>query len=592
MNSPIIIKPGGRCSIPDCCVFVDVEPSVREVRAYGKHRVHEFGVGAATCCHLTDGHITDKASLIFRRASTFWAWLGEVRDHHKSTWVFAHNLGYDLTLLGFWDLLSASSDAVTCCVLEDPPTIISIRRGRKLIRFVDVLNYWRLSVSAMATGCCSSAAPKLADTEPQSPDSCRCQQHVEVIETCILRLIATVREMSLCSFRPTAASLAWGAYTKCFLPMSLHPHCNEHARRLERAAYFGGRVEAHCIGLISEPVSVLDCNSLYPSVMATRHYPTALYSYTRMLSTGDLRRAMEDFDVIAHVDLYGSHRPFPSATDNGICYCTDSGSYFMAGPELAAAYQDACVRRVHAAALYHRADIFTSFVDHFYRLKLAAYRTANKALLMLWKLFLNSLYGKFAQKGRCWTHDPQIISPGKFRYWWHRMPGESAPIRCRSINGRVERRAPGVEPRNAMPAIAALVTSAGRCVLEGYLRLAGPQNALYCDTDSVHTLLPGRERLAACGAINAEQLGLLREVIRGDSAYYWGHQHYRVGEHTVCSAIKPTAVQVADGVYLQDAMAGVETVLQSQTLDRVSVSDRVVDTNPRVRHVHRQTNTA
>jgi hypothetical protein len=261
-------------------VFLDVEPVVKARDSAGKHRTHTFGVGYASCCHLRKGILESKEVIRFNRPFAFFSWLDAVRDRHKATWVFAHNLGYDLTLLGFWDRLSLDDASIRFAVLEDPPTIIVVKHGCKLIRFVDVMNYWRLSVADLAASVTYGQSAGGNSLCPLAGAAPRCQYHVEVIESCILRLIATVSEMSLCSWQTTAASLAWGVFRKCFLEMNLHPHCNEHARRLERASYFGGRVEARSIGLISEPVSVLDVNSLYPSVMASHSYPTgpAIYA--------------------------------------------------------------------------------------------------------------------------------------------------------------------------------------------------------------------------------------------------------------------------------------------------------------------------
>lgn len=585
MPQPYILKPGGAASIPDRVVFVDTEPVVCRSSGDDRRRTHRLGVGVADCCYLSGGSLVDCERLVFTRQFTFWAWLDEVRDRHKATWVFAHNLGYDLTLLGFWDMLTAGSDTLVTAVLEDPPTILTIRRQGKLLKFVDVLNYWRLSVTDLACGLSSPHDEERSYRDLHHPDADHCCYHVEVIKRCILNLIATVRETSLCSLRTTAASLSWGAFVKCFLGTKLRPHGNAYAKLLERKAYFGGRVGARSIGFVPEPVTILDANSLYPSVMLSEQYPTDLFTYTEMISTGDLRRALEDFCCVAHVDLCNGHPMFPRQSVAGVSYSDRAGTFYLAGPELVAAYRAASVKRVYAAALYHRSDLFSGFVTHFYRLKTAAAREGNKPLLMLWKMFLNCLHGKFAQRGRKWVRDRSIVAPFQYGYWWHHVIGQGKPIRCRVIAGVVERRADGPEPTAAFPAVAATCTAAARCVLANYLDLAGSSNALYWDTDSVHTLAAGRARLAAAGYLDSYAIGKLKEVCSGADAYYWGHQHYRVGNHFVCSAIKPTALQVADGVFLQDARAGVESVLQSQALNEVSVVDRVIDTNPRGRHV-------
>lgn len=588
----ITLRPGGGHSIPERCIFVDVEPVISQARAPHGVKVHRFGVGYASVCSLSSGELYRSVGVNLECPDDFWKFLATKRDLHKCTWVFGHNLGYDLTLLKIWDWLDSGAATLVDCVLEDPPTIITVRMGKRLVKFVDTLNYWRLSVPDLAKCMQSTRVDMVQGLSRQSPDSEVCKWHVSVIEQAVLRLIHRTSEMLHCSFRATAASLSWAAWKSCFLAKKLPLHSQPLARKLERASYFGGRVLVERVGSIREPVSVLDVQSLYPSVMATSDLPCRLVKHTRLLKPAELAAALRDYDAVADVSLgYGCYN-FPVRTAGVPDFSNDPGRTCLAGDELRLAANSGQIRYVHEATLYQRCNIFASFVRHFWRLRKSATEAGNRADAMIWKLFLNSLYGKFAQKGRRWSDAPHIFSRGRYKYWWHTLAGSKSFVRCRDLAGKVETEETGPEPQQAAPAIAAAITANARVRMETDFHICGAANVLYSDTDSIHTLLPGRERLERVGRVRAGVLGFLRQVTHGHNATYWGRQHYKVGNTLVCSGLKATAVEVSDGIYLQDARQGIEHSLEMGNLSEVVVADRFVDLSDRSIHAINQADLA
>lgn len=587
MSRTITLKPGGGNAIPERVICFDVEPYVRPGHSNTGAVVHTFGCGYVSVCRLSSGNLVDRTGAHLALPVSLWDILERSRDKHKCTWVFAHNLGYDLTLIGFWDWLVRSGAELVSCVLEDPPTVITIRLGRRLIRFVDILNYWRLSVADLAAGLSSPVERNVNNADLQTDPHSNCKYHTEVIEQCMLSLIRRVSEMSLCSFRATAASLSWSAFVKCFLGAPLSISCSTSSRQLERAAYYGGRVQCSRLGFVPEKVTVLDANSLYPSVMADHEYPCRLLKHHRGLRPSELRAALEYYDGVADVELDSLHFPVPVRSVSGTVYMHGACRTSLAGDELRHAARTAGIRRVYEASLFERRDLFSGFVTHFYDLKARATAEFHPADVMIYKLLLNSLHGKFAQKGHTWQHDKTIQTSKPYHYWWKSTANVPGYLRCRAIAGRVEKRLPGPDPRQCMPAISAAVAANARTVLEQDISLAGSSNVLYCDTDSLHCVDRGKRRLETVGRIAPGAIGCLREVVSGSTAYYWGHQYYRVGGTIVCSGLKPTAQQVADGLYLQDAVTGIERTLETGILNQVVVSQRLLNMSERSNAAHR-----
>lgn len=583
MSRSLILKPGGACRLPSVVVFVDCEPCVSSGSGSTSVSTHSFSAGYATVCRLSGGKVDSKISIAFKEPSTFWNLLEKNRDKEKATWVFGHNIGYDLTLLGFWDWLASVDATLVSCCIDDPPTLITLRWRKRLVKFVDVMNYWRLSVRDLSLSCLSHPREDRQRSGLQSFEPGNCQHDVEVIESCMLRLISHLSETRCCSLRPTAASLSWAVYRKSFQPTTLSVSLGHMERTLARSAYFGGRVSVFASGLIREEVHGLDCNSMYPAVMKDNIYPCRLLSHPCGMRPADLRAALKDYDAIATVDLWPGEYPYPCRTASGIDYVRGVATATLAGDELRLAGNRADIKAVRDCYLYDRADLFSSFVSHYFVRKTDAAKAGNRADLMIYKMILNCLHGKFAQRGHNWVPTPEIIARGYYAYWWHKRSGASTVIRHRSIAGVVEAQEEGEQPKHCFPAISACITAAARVVLEKDISAAGPHNVLYCDTDSLHTLGDGLNMLTRVGRMDAAKLGHYRVLVSGDSAHYYGRQHYRIGDHRVCSCIKPDSVEISDGVYLQDSYQGVERCLETGTLNRVNVSRRVIDMNQRSR---------
>lgn len=329
-------------------------------------------------------------------------------------------------------------------------------------------------------------------------------------------------------------------------------------------------------GAVQESVAVLDANSMYPYVMAAEAHPHKLIAYFEEGSKRVLYQALRRYWCVADVDLAGGHPPLPMSTTKGPVSLRSAGRAVLCGQELAAARDAACITTVRRLAVYEVADLFSGYVGYLYPRKLAARQAGNEAEADFYKLLLNGLYGKFAQKGVRWKDDETATAGDRYAYWYRRLPCSGRLQRCRRIGGVGQVLEEGHEPRNSFPAIAAGITAASRTELQRTIDLAGESNCLYCDTDSIHTTARGRARLDRAGACHPARLGGWKEEAVGPDAYYWGQKHYRVGDLWTCNYLAASAREIAHGTFLQDSYSGLETILATGTVDRVTVQERQI----------------
>lgn len=310
--------------------------------------------------------------------------------------------------------------------------------------------------------------------------------------------------------------------------------------------FYGGRTEVFQMYAnakkLKKEIHYYDVTSLYPSVYA--HYPLPVGNPNHLVGTNiDMRR----FHPTASDRYYGFARVkvVPRKSDMiGLLPQRDASSgrlffpvYPMEGcwgtEELYLAMQNGyVVEQVYE--LYEWDDRnrsschFAAYVNYFFQLKqeaegwkklgassdspseeeqnqlveslyiqngyLAKIRPhkvrKNAVLRSLAKLYLNSLWGKFAQKSAKTQHTT-IYGTQQFLSLWNHKQVDQSSCKFREISPGVYKTSYNVKNEFISPVrhgnlfIAAKVTETARCVLHRKMLDVGPENIIYCDTDSI-----------------------------------------------------------------------------------------------------------
>jgi len=563
----------GECT-PQRVIVFQVAPSVH-ADGDGYHE-HTLLCGSARVYYLSHGDIADTESLDFCRPEQLWARVDSWLCRDRTTWLYGHSLAYQLTLLDYWRQLDRPSDRLLWCVLEDPPTIIHALRGRRSLKLVDLANYIRLPLPVLLGGRTGWSEWALDPGASIYDHIAWCRKVAGRLGELICRMINTVACAMKCTWQSTAASLAWALYRRQYLKTTVWVHGHAPALALEKKALSGGQLNMWRIGLVSSPTFALDVNSLYPSIMAQGATPNKLVRYTEYATPDDLRAYVSRYYCVADVDVEIPPYGLPSHAAGVAGTSTARGRYCLCGQELADVARDGMVWACYRLACYETADLFSDYVAGLYPRKRAAQRDGDEAGAWLFKLLLNSLAGKFAQRSRRWLDVADVLSPCRWGYWWRRLVGHSEPQRMRTLAGQVQRLEEGGFKRDSCPVITAAICSAGRSRLRDLCGLVPYPGPHYCDTDSLHCGTDGLLALQAAGLCHPSDLGKLKTVCSGPDAYYWSPKNYRIGEYSVSNVVMIGAKRLDDGYWLQQAKMGIQRTLAMGLLDRVIFHEREV----------------
>lgn len=173
---------------------------------------------------------------------------------------------------------------------------------------------------------------------------------------------------------------------------------------------------------------------------------------------------------------------------------------------------------------YHWYPWLREFSVHFYEKK----KEADEPHRTLYKLILNSLYGKFGQRrvGRkLATEEPNKL--------YKAYPIEISPGEFREIFDFEESRV----VQHSFPVVSSLITLRSRVHLHKLLTTDGVGYPIYCDTDSVHFAVEVGDRTLEC----TEELGGLKLEAEGRGVYV-AKKVYQLGDKIRCKGIPPSAI--------------------------------------------------
>lgn len=467
--------------------------------------------------------------------------------------VFAHNWAFDLPVLGGFERLAGRGWEIKSTVLDSPPFLAELRRGDKTMLLIDTLNYFPFSLAALGR---ELGLPKLTMPAQGSPTHEvweYCARDVEILARVVIEWFRTIKEDEWGSWGITIAQQAWNLYRHRHYHTPIHVHDDAEVLRWERQAYMGGRTECFKIGKISGPLYDLDVNSLYPSVMSSGEFPVKLLS--KGVGVDGYREAMNypERIVLAHVLVSTTIPAYPKRSASGLIFPVGRYWTWLCGPELRWAHEHGNIVDVQEWATYQSAPIFRDYVNYLYPLRLKYKERGETYRAFLCKLLLNSLYGKFGQRGYRWdvTRKAHADDPPQ---WSERDLVTGEVMRYRRVADVVQCLTRDDEWRHSCPIIAACVTSYGRMRLWGYMMHAGLDNVYYCDTDSLLVNDDGYNRLARY--IDPSRLGALRLVKQVGEATIYTPKDYILDGTVKRKGIRPNAEEIAPGVYRQEQFVG------------------------------------
>lgn len=544
---------------PSNLVFFDSEswrpgptnkPNVKELR---------LRLWSAIALRLEGDRITRRVHAQGRTEEEFWTFLDSRCHPRLPLWAFAHNLGFDLTLLDYWHQQRQGRYTIgpverppnprtgrprkpwvgKLC-LEARPTFLVCRGPSGTLKMVCTGNYWPGSVEDMGQSFGLAKVPLPDWDAPEDAWFARCDRDVEILEAAVVDLIKrwvgddsgtfqlTAPALAMRNFMHTAPFRAKGRDTPNLVIEPEHP-----AIPMERDSLYGGRFEAFKVGQLPGPVYHLDVNSCYLSAMEDGLFPVCHRGPLLDPTPDGLWRAMQAYGAVARVLINATGDTYPIRLEKPPAVLHATGRFWttLTGAELLRALDSGHVDAVEKAWLFSLGPLFKGWARKWHDRKIEAEKNNDRAGRDYAKLIGLSLYGKWSQHGFGW-HDRPELGPDPFDRRWAVHDVDEGTIRTyRAVAGVVQEWCEHTPPRHLFPAISAYVSAMVRERMRTTIAGCPERSVYYLGADSLIVSQEGYDSLVARGLVDPQALGLFKVKGAYSSAEVRGANVYRLGDH-------------------------------------------------------------
>lgn len=517
-------------------------------------------------------HADSEQWLSFTDCETFWQFVFSHSADKQKLWCIARNINFDFTVLQGWKYLKANGYKLKFFYCSGTTVIISVYKKGSSLVLLDSMNWFVESLEKTGV---RIGIPKMHvdfDKVNDSDLSVYCKNDVRIELENFRLFIKFLESNTISRLCYTRGSTAMAAYLFRHYNTPIFIHNNSEAIDLEREAYKGGRVECFRLGEFHEgPYTVVDVNSLYPFAMRDNEYPCCYERQERYPTGSEFAEYLKTYAVVAKV-IVDTQEPVYAVRGERTFFPVGRFIASLCTPELLYAQQAGHLIKVIHCVLYNKADLFRSFVDTFYQMRLRFKAEGVDEYVELCKKILNSLYGKFGQKAEEWTKIGECPDePDRYEYLiYAESPGMHS---IRYLMGQCFELTRQGESYDSFPAIAAHVTAYGRLALWRLMKKAGSGNYFYCDTDSLIVNARGLRRLKS--EMSDTELGKLKVVETMNRMAIYGLKDYETGQKIVTKGIRSNAEKLSEGVYKQDRWPSIQGMLRSGKGDVYTVSKTI-----------------
>jgi hypothetical protein len=541
-------------------LFTDTETVGKRLEDGSDEQILRLGAA----CYWERPHSSNRERIewhSYRSVDEFWEIVDSYSADRTRLVLFAHNVGFDLQVLGGPTTLRAHGWIIRKAIIDSPRFIFKARRGSQSLWILDWFNYFRGSLAFAGELVGVPKLPMPTDTSDDQAWAVYCRNDVLVLFSAVRRYVEFLSRYDLGAFAYTLAGQSLNAYRHRFMEASIFIHTDRKAIAIERQAYFGGRTEIFRQGrLPTDLYAYVDINSAYASVMHDNEFPTALVGVVPTCSVERLELLCQKYAVIAEVGLEVTSPLFPLRAEQRLCFPVGTYRTTLPTPELEIALTRGLVKSVGALTIYRKAAIFRNWVEEIYELRKDAKAQGDALWDELLKRLMNSLFGKFGQLNDEWEFVED--EPGEpDRIWTEYNLDMETRETFRRLGGVKERSIGNREGYNSFVAIAAQVTSYGRALLLKYIEQAGFSNVFYCDTDSLIVNKQGLENLK--DSLSPSKLGALKLEGQASDVILNAPKNYVFGELSRHKGRRKDAVELPDRRYRQTQFVSLQGALRA-----------------------------
>ena len=415
------VRPAGKTRTPAAVIFIDSESWSTTGSQYETHILRCWD---ACIVHRRDRRRQGQADWAAgTTAATSAATIDEWASRGEATWLYAHNVTFDLIVTGLarelvalgWELSSrfGTTAGSMWCVLHKGGRVSErrdrqIRDGQPAVRvkwahtltIADSCSLFpgRLQDLAPLTGIVKPLLPSGDDSETAWAN--RCHADTDILRTLVLSLMDWWDAHDLGPWSVSGAGLAWQTYRRTLTPRQLVIDHDPSIIAWERQAVYGGRRDVFRLGdLVPGRYGEVDFTAAYPTIAASCPLPAKVACKVNDTHRAAALKGRVPSGMLAEVTIDTDSPRWPVRACGRVFYPVGRFRTVLAAPDIKAAAEAGCLAGVHDGYLY----VMTGHLRPWARQVLGWAKAGDGGTpgpVKVWaKLASRAVIGKFAQRG-------------------------------------------------------------------------------------------------------------------------------------------------------------------------------------------------
>lgn len=407
-------------------------------------------------------------------------------------WVFAHNLGFDLTVTALPFVLIERGWQLDAFNLGDESCWWTLAREDRRLLLTDSWSWLRCPLEDAARDVGRRKVKLPDESAPLLEWLRRCRGDVLILDRVMCTILDWWDDQQLGRFGITGASCGWSAMKQLAPARTLLVGPEPERTAFERRAVYGGRKEVYRVG---EYAGGWFADYDFVSAYATtaEHYPLPIRPARTRAPAAPLETHLDDprFDVLAEVQVTTRRPCVPCRIGDDVWWPVGTFRTVITGPELRYAATVADTVEVLWCRWYELGRALQRWAAWCGELQDGAGKGAGGLVGRLARSWGRSVLGRFAGRTSEVVFDRPATHLG-----WHLETGHDLPsgadLEVVTIGGRELTIRRDLDAADCSPVVLAFVEGHCRAALGRALDQTAPELLLACNTDGWLQRVRGR----------------------------------------------------------------------------------------------------
>lgn len=416
-----------------------------------------------------------------------------------STWLWTHNLGFDLQVSRLPELLYGLGWQIVDIGITGRSPWIRMCHGRRRLVLCDSTS-WLPAPLAEIGPLVGVDKPVIDDWHHATDEqiAIRCLADVEILSRAMLGLLDWWDQHDMGRWQWTGPGCGWAAFRHGHLTAKVLMDPDPVRLELERQAIYGGRREAYRIGeLGAGRYADLDFEAAYPQIAASTALPRRPIARVPYMTAEAFGQLPPDWGVLSRCTVRTSEPVVPCRVDGHTLYPVGEFETVLSQPDILGVIDAGGTVELGDTIIYQLEPFLSSWGQWVTGVIDGTGQDVPAAVRMMARHWSRTVIGRFAMHG-------QRIEDWGDACWpsFHAEPGVDWDTGCEVVDlhacGRHLRVFRDAEPENVFPAVTAWVEAECRQLLRRAMSACPAGSVIQCDTDGFMVDLTGE--LAELGA--------------------------------------------------------------------------------------------